>query len=72
MILVTLLAMIAKVPWIHAAAAAAAAAATAARIHLAQLKWWEVIRLRLLRYPYVSCEILWRMDVKEQLARGEQ
>ena len=55
--MVTLLAMIAKVPWIHAAAAAAAAA-TAARIHLAQLKWWEVIRLRLLRYPYVSCEIL--------------
>ena len=64
--------MIAEVAWIHADAAAAAA-----RIQLAQLKWWEVIRLRLLRYPYVSCEILWQMDVEEQLAlndwsRGEE
>jgi len=45
LILVALRAIIIEVPWIDV---------PSVRIHLAQLKWWEVIRSRSLRNPYVA------------------
>ena len=44
-ILVALRAIIVKVPWIRVGSV---------QIHLAKLKWWEVIRSRSLRYPYLA------------------